>query len=287
MADTSYDPLTIALQEKEKRHTENVSKHEKLRASPEYQKSFKLLQHTVHDLIHTVRACELAASRWSEFTNNYLLPMHLEDIVEAALTARFAIENGTLNPARRELRYMLEVAVNISYVDEAKSKANFEERIKFYRGKGVKKSNVDHIKELPLRMLGEHKESFIRNVIEAWVRGSNYVHLTKRRIDDKLRLRAEGITPGFETVEMLDEIVAEVHQVCSIVMVLTFETIGPSFTGDMLVEFLDERDDWSFHASPYIAYIDSRFDYKHERKENLETIIAKRKARVKYEMEKA
>jgi len=237
------------------------AEHEKLRDSEDYQSALDFLRRTIWDLIHTLRLCEIAASRWPDFSKKYLLPRHFDDIVEAALTAHLAIENGALNPARRELRYMLEVVVNVAYVDEIRAKDSFDERVTFYRGKRVKKSNVDHVFELPLRLLGDHKDSFSANVRSAWVRASNYVHLTKKRIDEKLRLREEGVTLGMETVEMLQDIVSEVHEVCSIIIILTFETIGPSFTGDLLVDSIDELDEWSFHANEYVALIDSWFQF--------------------------
>ncbi len=240
------------------------------------------MRKTVRDLVYSIRLCALAASRWSAFCENYLLPTFLDDIVEAALTAQLAIENGALNPARRELRYMLEVAVNIAYVDEIRAKDSLDERTKYYRSKGVNKSNVDHIFDLPLRLLGDQKTSFATSVRDAWVRASNYVHLTKRRLDEKLQLREQGITLGFETTEILKQVVADVHEACSIVMVLTFETIGPSFAGDILVGTLDERDDWAFRANGYIAVVDSHFDYKHERKDSLDQIIQRRNGRIRF-----
>lgn len=258
------------------------AEHEVLRNTEEYKLELEFLRRTIQDLIHTIRICEIAASRWQDFGEKYLLPRHFDDIVEAALTAQLAIENGALNPARRELRYMLEVAVNVAYVDELKAKDSFDDRVAYYRGKGVKKSNVDHVFELPLRLLGDHKEKFATSVQSAWVRASNYVHLTKRRIDEKLRLREEGVTLGMETVEMLQNVVSEVHETCSFVVALTFETIGPSFTGDLLVDSLDEQDHWAFHANAYIAVIDSYFDYKHERKERLDMICQRRENRIKY-----
>lgn len=256
--------------------------HKKLRDSAEYQAELSFLRITIRDLIQTIRLCEIAASRWQEFPEKYLLPRHFDDIVEAALTAQLAIENGALNPARRELRYMLEVAVNIAYVDEKCAKESFEERIKNYRSKSVNKANVEQVFDLPLRLLGRNKESFALSVRDAWVRASNYVHLTKRRIDEKLQLRELGISLGFETIDMLKEVVAEVHEACSIVVVLTFETIGPSFTGDVLVESLDEQDNWAFHASGYVAMVDSHFDYKHERKDKIENVVQRRNRRIRY-----
>lgn len=259
-----------------------AKEHEKLRESDEYKAELLFLRNTVRDLIHSLRISELAASRWQNFTNNFLLPRHFDDIVEAALIAQLAIENGALNPARRELRYILEVVVNISYVDETKAKDSFEDRVSYYRSKSVNKTNVDHIFQLPLRLLGSHKEFFAKNVQHAWVRASNYVHLTKRRMDEKLQLREQGVTLGFENIEVLKNTVAEVHEVCTIALILVFETIGPDFTGDLLVDCLDEQEEWAFHASEYMAIIDSYFDYKHERKDKICQILQRRNRRIKY-----
>lgn len=261
-----------------------AEEHEKVRQSSDYQAQIRFLQKTVMDLIRTMRLCEIAATRWDEFNENYLLPTYMDDIIEAAIMAQLAIENGALNPARRELRYMLEVAVNIAYVDEIMAKDSFSERTSFYRGKQVNKCNVDHVFDLPLRLLGDQKGSFATSVRQAWVKASNYVHLTKRRVDEKLELREKGVTLGFETTDMLKDVVSDVHGVCSIVMVLTFETIGPSFTGDILVDNLDQLDDWAFHASGYIALVDAYYDYKHERKDKIEQHVQRRQQRVLFQI---
>jgi hypothetical protein len=267
----------------QEKNLEKAKTHEsEILCSPEYQLELSFLRRTVLDLARTIRACEVVASRWNEFNTNYLLPSYVDDIIEAAMAAQVAIENGLLNTARRELRYMLEVAVNITYVDEIKACESFEDRINHYRGKAVNKSNVDHVFELPLRMLGDQTHSFARSVRSSWVNASNYVHLTKRRVDEKLRLREQGISLGFETTAMLKNVVADVHEVCSIVIVLTFETIGPSFTGDLLVDGLDQNDDWTLHASGNVALVDSYFDYKHERQKELEKHISRRNRRIRF-----
>jgi len=275
------NPLLAALRSGQEELKERARKHEQVRQSPDYQEALLQLRATAQGLCQTLRMCELAASRWQSFTDNYLFPRHIDDIVEAAITAQMAIENGALNPARRELRHMLEVAVNTAYVDEQAAKADLDGRLALYRSKKVNKINVDHVAELPLRMLGDKREAFIDATRKAWVSASNYVHLTKRRVDEKLALRAQGVQLGFETTSMLQDVVREVHGVCSIVVVLAFETIGPSFTGDLLVDGLDSNDQWPFHESEFIAVVDSHFDYKHERQTDLEHHVEQRKARVR------
>jgi hypothetical protein len=150
-----------------------------------------------------------------------------------------------------------------------------------YKSNKVSKRNVDHIRELLLRLLGTQRDAFIRAVRDAWVKASNYVHLTKAQIDEKLRLRAAGISLGFETTEMLADVATDVHDACSIVVILAFETIGPSFTGDILVGGLDAQDEWPFHASEFVAAVDSHFDYKHERQPMLEKHIERRLHRIR------
>lgn len=247
-----------------------------------YEISLEKLQKTVRALNRTLDLCEVAATRWEGYHEMYLWPRHKDEIGEAAVVAELAIENGALNSARREMRYMLEVAVNTAFVDEAAAPLDLEGRIQFYRGKQVNKSNVDHVRQLPLRMLAESlRPEFREATLSAWVNASNYVHLTKRRIDEKVRRRAEGVRLGFETPEMLADAVQSLHDACSIVVVLAFETIGPSFTGDLLVAGgLDGIDDWPFHQNRFVAAIDAHFDDKHERQPGLQEHSARRQRRL-------
>ncbi|MCF5725645.1 hypothetical protein [Pseudomonas syringae] len=255
--------------------------HQKIRESDAYQRPLVYLRCTIEGLYRTLHICEVAATRWPEYQERYLFPHHKDDIGEAAIAALLAIENGALNPARRELRYMLEVAVNTAFVDEKGSKLDLDGRINFFRSNKVVKQNVDHVRGLPLRMLGDRREEFIEATLDSWVHASNYVHLTKRRIDEKVRLRSQGVRLGMETPEMLSTVVREVHDACSIVAVLAFETLGPIFTGDILIAgVLDQGEIWPFHENRFIAAVDAHFDYKKERQGQLAEHVARRNARI-------
>ena len=278
----SDDPLVAMMMTVRDAQAARALEHESVRESAEYQEALASVRHTVVGLFKTLNLCEFAATRWPAYQERYLFPRHLDDIGEAALAAQLAIENGALNATRRELRYMLEVAVNTAFVDEAGSDQDLDGRLSFYRSNAVKKQNVDHVRDLPLRMLSESRGEFMDETRKAWVRSSNYVHLTKRRIDEKIRLRAEGVRLGFETPEMVATVAAEVHEVCSIVIVLAFETVGPAFTGDILVTGgLDSNEAWPFHANRFIAAVDAHFDYKQERQASLPDHIRRRERRLR------
>jgi len=280
MEQGAYQPVTADMAESGD-YLRMALEHEEIRESDAYQRPLINLRRTIEGLYRTLHICEIAATRWPVYAERYLFPRHKDDIGEAAIAAQLAIENGALNPARRELRYMLEVAVNTAFVDEEASDLDLDARIDFFRSNRVRKQNVDHIRDLPLRLLGSHREEFIEATRNAWVYSSNYVHLTKRRIDEKVRLRAQGVRLGMETPEMLSTVVREVHDVCSIVAVLAFETLGPSFAGDILVAGgLDQDETWPFHQNRFIAAVDAHFDYKHERQAELAEHVARRDARI-------
>ncbi|HEY5803353.1 MAG TPA: hypothetical protein VIT90_06670 [Lysobacter sp.] len=274
------DPVVKLVLQGLKERVERADAHEELRASPEYREILARTNRSVAGLLRTLHLCDLAASQWTEYSNEYLFPRHQDDIGEAILVAQLAIENGGLNAARRELRHALEVAVNTLYVDEAAAAEDLDGKVKFFRGKKVNKANADHIRDLRLRMLGEDREAFVLVTHQAWVDASNYVHLTKRRMDEKLRLRAEGVRLGLETPAMLASVADELHLVCCIVVILAFEGIGPSLTADILVGWLDADDTWPFHDNPFIAAVDSHFDYKHERQATLAEHALRRSKRI-------
>ena len=261
---------------------EKANSQKELRESAEYQDQLEFLRKTIHDFSETLTDCAFTASRWEQYYGAFLFQRHLDDILEAASMVQLAVELGSLNSARRELRFILEVAVNTAYVDEERSTDSFEERVKFYRGKSVSKQNVDQVKKISLDFLGKGRQKFAEHVVEAWVQASNYVHLTKRQVDEKLALREQGVEKGFETLDMLKNVVDEVHEVCSIVIVLAFNSIGQRATGSLLVDHLDDIDDWAFHASGYVALVDAYYDQKNERQHKLLQHQERRKLRVRY-----
>ncbi|MCA8088889.1 hypothetical protein [Burkholderia cenocepacia] len=261
---------------------EKAKSQEELRTSEEYQDQLEFLRKTIHDFSETLTDCAFTASRWEQYYGAFLFQRHVDDILEAANMVQLAVELGALNSARRELRFILEVAVNTAYVDEERSTDSFEERVRFYRGKSVSKQNVDQVKKISLDFLGNGRQKFAEHVVEAWVQASNYVHLTKRQVDEKLALREQGVEKGFETLDMLKNVVDEVHEVCSIVIVLAFNSIGQRATGSLLVDHLDDIDDWAFHASGYVALVDAYYDQKNERQHKLLQHQERRKLRVRY-----
>jgi hypothetical protein len=124
------------------------------------------------------------------------------------------------------------------------------------------------------------RDAFTKAVIAAWSEASNYVHPTARQIRETLELRAAGSSPGFETVAELTRAAGALFDATSYAVVIVFHVIGPSFTGDILVDAFDADDRWPFHASRFVAAVDANFDYKAERQSRLSEIRIRRESRV-------
>lgn len=110
----------------------------------------------------------------------------------------------------------------------------------------------------------------------------SYVHLTPHQITERLYLAQEGRYMGFEGVNELKQLNDEVSKVYSYVIVHLFHSIPVWVVGDLLVNGDGTSYDWYFNKSRYIAEIDSRFDYKVERKKNLEEIRFNRSQRIEF-----
>ncbi len=63
---------------------------------------------------------------------------------------------------------------------------------------------------------------------------------------------------------------------------MLFHSVPEYVAGDWLVEANGSTANWVFTESRFIAGIDSHFDYKHERQENLSAIKAARKNAVRF-----
>lgn len=280
MVAPDVDPLVSLLHAEAEEAARRSGAHAALRESPEYRAQMDRMQGYAVAFAETLRTAMLTATRAPNFVDNSFFLRNVDDLASSAVMAAFAFREGGLNAGRRELRFLLELAVQAAYVDEKSGQADFAAKIELFERR-KKPNSVDHVKDLSLPMLGDARDRFTRHVVRSWARASAFVHPTRSQLDEKLALRARGISPGFETADELRVCADALFHTCAIGVVLALHVIGQSFAADMMVEGLDAAERWPFHASPFVAKIDAAFDYKHERKERLEEVAAHRAARVR------
>lgn len=272
------DPLVAMTRKAQEDSNRRRRDHEELRNGEEYRAETTRLAKTTNGFLQTLNSCWLFATRDADLTAKSIFLRNLDDMGQAVVVASLALQEGALNSGRRELRFLLELAVQSLFVDQQMVSAPFGQRLEFFK-RQVTNRSVVHVKDLDLPLLGD-EDGFRKEVTTAWAAASNYVHPTKQQLDERLQWRADGVTLGFETAEHLRTCVNEVFRAASIGVVLTFHAMDRASTGDLLVDGLDQVDMWPFHRYPFIAQIDESFDYKHERKEVLDIVRARRARRL-------
>ncbi len=147
------DPLESMRQRTEELQQE----HAKHVASPEFQQALDRLSKTTLDFIGTVRAAWLTATRephWKE----RLFWIGTDDFIGSAVGINVLVANDVRNPARRELRFLLESAIKYLYVDEQLSRATpLATRLAFLEHKAPAKS-IEPLNEILFEpVLGDNR----------------------------------------------------------------------------------------------------------------------------------
>jgi hypothetical protein len=272
------DPFTEAHRSGAEALDNQRRQHEALRASHEFKEQTRRLERSTLDFAHTLRTCALASTRDAALVENSFFLRIVDDLIQSALMAAFAIREGYLNPARRELRFLIELAVQAQFTDEQMGRSGFDARCEFFK-RQVRHSSADDIRDLNLGLIKPKADDFKKHVVKVWATASNYVHPSVSQLRERFELAERGVSLGFETVNQLRGAVDEVAKVLGIGVVLCFHAVG-AFAGDFIVGGIDAVDAWAFHSDPFVACVDESFDYKHERQARLADIRARRTRRL-------
>jgi len=256
------------LEQKKAEQEASIKAQEELIASSAYQNELKFIQRITSDAIILLHIFLTYSTREGEFSHNSLTIRSTSDLGESIFAASHLVEQGLINPIKRELRYMIENLVKTLYVDQhakkQKSLMLLTERLTFLE-KNVNSSSIDIRKNLQLAALSLDNEKQLVNEINNLYRDCcAYVHVSRKQIDERLSLAERGRSFGFETPEELRKIGRLMFRVYDVVLTLYLHS-NLITTGDIFIQILDEQPKWKFHKGKYISLVSKYFDYKFER----------------------
>jgi hypothetical protein len=243
-----------------------IAAHDELRAGKRYTDARLHLARLVQDFATALRVSSLAFTRYPHSVN-WLLQNSIDDLLESAIALPALLDVGAVNVARRELRYMVEASVKYVFVDQRlPSEALLDERLRYLGDNSkVPRSSVTPIDELKLWML-EDDRVFRGAVKQSFGALSGYVHPSERALDERFARAERGESSGFEGPGVVEAFNRLASQTLDVVLVLVFQGIGPTFTGDVFIQLLDDRADWKFHRTRFSSEVARSFEYKVERR---------------------
>ena len=183
------------------------------------------------------------------------------------------------NPARRELRFLLEASIKLLFTDQSMPTSPLDVRLIFFDRKVSSSGCIDELNGLTFTLLPEElSEEFVDCIPRFYGHLSSFVHVSHDQISAHIAENDAGLGIGFDTIETLESVAADIFNTYEISLVSCLHAIGQSLAGDLMIAFQDVP--WVFSASRFIAALDSTYDYKAERKEILDTLVEQRQKHI-------
>jgi hypothetical protein len=275
------DVLRDFLTKRQQEMVERREAYEREQASDAYQHELRRLARICTDFLRTLTSCWICATRIPDFVNKSMLMRSTDDFIESSVCVRRSVEEGARNPARRELRYLIELAIKTLFVDQSMPQSSFEHRLIFFDRKVNADGITPEVNQLRLSLVPEaERQNIVSDLIAAYARACQYVHPSIKQIEERVELAEQGVTIGYDSAAELKAFNDEVFEVFALVLVLIFHGLGPSTCGDMFEGLFNHWQNWGFHAHRHVIRIDKGYDYKAERQGRLEELNQQRAERL-------
>lgn len=260
------DKILGSIFEKQKKKKED---YEKFQASQPYLAAVKHLDRLVADYVKAILAIELMATRNPEFFDQLIFLRTKSHLVQSIFTVVMLAKEGMHDPARRELRFLLELSIKTLFLDKA---GNRKEHVSDIYSKIDKLDDLSKEKfskivtKLKFTLLRDNDVTTYRQrATDLYTKLSTHSHVSGVNIRNDLTNFDKGEYFGFETVPHIDRFCNNVRQVLDIALASHFEVFDEGLVGDILVNVFDDEPNWIFRKMDLVGAIDGYFDYKFER----------------------
>jgi hypothetical protein len=246
--------------------TPDADAHAAVRASEPYQAEVRTLDTLTRGFLNAIRLAWFASTRDAS-TREWLFWRFTDDLVASAIGIASLVHDGIDRPARRELRFMLELVIRNLYVDTefASGATPLLTRMAYVEHK-LGDEDVSLLARMPLSRYLADAEEFKQTTRRLYGELSEFTHPSHDQMARRLEEAGRGIYIGFETAEELESFTDLLRRTYDVLLIFVFEALGPSSTGDVYVQVLDAWPDWPFHRTRYMAKVGRAFDYKLERR---------------------
>lgn len=241
------------------------------------------LDETLQICADYLRALRFATGdTWRDPTyhDNHLLSYLAQDFIESALAIPLLAQQGIQNVALREARFILEAHIKLCYVQQQDYRSNIQSKLDSFE-RVLDSSSISIKKDIELHLIPEQSRASIQEETgRLYGATSNYVHLTRSQIDERIGRTDAGHTAGYESVADILRLNNVLARVFAASLVFLFHSVPPYVPADWFVESDGSTIGWYFAKSHFMGLLDESFDYKHERQGRLPEIRAARAAAI-------
>jgi len=275
--DPEADPLAEMVRsivfEKQRRAEE----HAALRESDAYKGAMRQIDRYILDYGLGINAIDLMATRNPAFFEQLISLRIKPHFVQSMIAASHMIKEGLHDPAKREMRFLVEASVKALWLDQGsptlRQNGETEGTIpprtvaeKAAALDGLGRERFDQVVDsLRFGMLDEVGGSAFRQSAKSLYGAlSTTTHVSSRNVERDLANFDKGKHFAFETVADVNTLARLLRQVLDVALASHFEAFDHGLVGDLFEPHFAPS--WSFLKMPLIAAIDRHFDYKHERR---------------------
>jgi hypothetical protein len=245
-----------------------IDNYKELMESDQYREQEIRLTKLMNGALKGLQASWLMSTRSQKLSDNTLTFRFIDDAIFSVYGIANSIKHGAHNPARREMRYLLESVCKHHYVDTnpTLSGKNLSERLNELEN-NVSRSTIEFVGEQLFFSLDEHKSKELASELkDIYSQCCKFVHRSRDQIDLYLMSVEKGSSPGYESVKEFSGVNREFARLCDMVLFLTLSILGPSgLAGDLFVQVFDGDNTWPYHKTKYIHILSKYYDYKMER----------------------
>lgn len=250
--------------------------------SEEYKKEYDRHLKILNSFQYAIMFANMNCSRSVELKSKLFCLSVITDIHQSLVAIRILCKEGIRNACRRELRYLIELAIKASLISQHSSEMSNEEQIDQFR-ETLGSTNITMIKDINFYFFNDkQRDQFITDTKRTYGKLCLYVHATSHQMYERVKLDAIGCYIGYEGIEELHELNEEIGHVLSSVLILFFHAIPKWCVGDYFVERDGYTVDTYFTKFNFFSMIDMHFDYKCERQDKLDEIQEIRNSRICY-----
>jgi hypothetical protein len=250
--------------------------------TPQYEEESKLLAKINNDFLSFLWFCVQDTGRDVNFWDNHLLSYVSQDILQSCSSIHWLAYEGVTNPCKRELRFLIELAIKQCYIEQEMPHASIADKLVQYRTL-LDGPNISIKSKIRLPLLPDsERDAFLEDIGRSYGCSSKYVHLTTQQVEERIALVKRGITVGKEGIVEIKEMIDLIRKCYALILVFIFHSVTSDVAGDWLVDSDGSSNKWYFGKSKYIALIDSYFDYKHERQSKIGVVQSLRKRTIEF-----